>query len=61
MKRYALMLDPAKVESLRDLARRKAVELKTDLSWADLLREAADRILATDGSKNPGAIAEVTR
>ncbi|AMV29390.1 hypothetical protein VT84_33660 [Gemmata sp. SH-PL17] len=58
MRRYAIMLDPQKVEGLRDIARRKAVEQRADLSWADLVREAADRILSADATKNSGTCPE---
>lgn len=61
MKRYGVLLDPVMVEDLRDIARRRAVEMKTDLTWVDVLREAADRLLASDHKVVQGKVAEGAR
>ena len=46
MKKYAVRLDPMLVERLRREARRRSSEFDRDVTWVDLLRQAADRVLA---------------
>jgi len=48
MRKYAVMLDPLQVGRLRGLARRRAVEQDRDVTWACLLRQAAERFLAAE-------------
>lgn len=55
MKKFAVSLNPVTVEGLRDLARRKAVELRRTVTWVTLLREAADQLLTHDNGPGPAA------
>lgn len=50
VKRFTVWLDQAKVERLKDKARHQAVRLRKGVTWVDLLREAADVLLATDAA-----------
>ena len=48
MKRFKVALEESAVERLREAARRRAFVQKTDLSWQDLLRTAAEQFLAAE-------------
>ncbi len=52
MKRFGIMFEQEKVERLNDLARRRSVELAKNLSWADLVREACEQLLASDARRS---------
>ena len=48
MRKYAVMLDPLQVGRLKGLARKRAVEQDRDVTWVSLLRQAAERFLASE-------------
>jgi hypothetical protein len=52
VKRYQVAFDEQAVERFRDAARRRAVELKVDVSWHDIVREAVARYLADGPSRS---------
>lgn len=64
MKKFNVLLDESKVQQLREASRKRAYVLQQDVTWVDLLREAADMYLtlAAEGiSETTGATTTIQK
>lgn len=61
MKKFNVSLEESKVQQLREASRVRAYVLQRDVTWVDLLREAADLYLASANISEPAGTNNVVK